>query len=106
MLLVVRPRSEETAGLAAVVRKLVSSKIDAEVASLQTTEEFLREVARPYSFRALFVGAPSILASCLTIIGICASLAQRIVERRKDLGLRIALGANRKSIVSMLVSRT
>ena len=47
-----------------------------------------------------------ILALVLSAIGVYAVLASSVVERRREIGVRIALGADRASVAAMIVRRT
>jgi putative ABC transport system permease protein len=53
---------------------------------------------------ALFVlGAFALLAVTLTIIGVYAVVAYATAQRRREIALRLALGADRRRIVSLVV---
>jgi ABC-type antimicrobial peptide transport system permease subunit len=43
------------------------------------------------------------LNACLTFIGITAILGRGVIERRKDIGILAAIGANKKTIYLVLL---
>jgi predicted permease len=63
-----------------------------------------RSVAEP-RFRTLIVSAFAGFAVLLTGVGIYGVIASVVQQRRREIGLRIALGANRTAVVSAVARR-
>ena len=63
-----------------------------------------RSVAEP-RFRALLIGAFAGFGVLLAGVGIYGVIASVVQQRRREIGLRIALGANRAAVVTAVVRR-
>ena len=57
-------------------------------------------------FQARLISTFSILALLLAAIGIYGVLAYAVTERTREIGIRMALGANKNHITRMLLKRT
>jgi putative ABC transport system permease protein len=87
----------------AALARLDPNEAPQSVAALETIVD--RTVADP-QFRARLVGAFSLAGLLLAAIGLYGVLAAAIVERRREIGVRMALGADRRSIIRMIVRQT
>jgi putative ABC transport system permease protein len=91
-------------GAAQAVRAAIHS-VDAQIAidRMNTMERFQHDsVASPRVMTillGLFAGLAVLISSC----GIAAAMALSVSQRRNEFGIRMALGASRESIVSMVV---
>lgn len=56
-------------------------------------------------FRAMLIGAFAVAATMLAAVGLYAAMAHFVVRRRRELGIRMALGANRADVVRMVLWR-
>jgi ABC-type antimicrobial peptide transport system permease subunit len=62
-------------------------------------------IAEPQFHTRLF-GVFSTLALALAAVGVYGVLASSVAERRREIGIRIALGAGNASVAAMIVRRT
>jgi putative ABC transport system permease protein len=74
--------------------------------SLQTMDASLSEQVAEPLFQARLLTAFSLLALLLAAIGTYGVLAYDVSERTRDIGIRIALGAESSRVVRMIVART
>ena len=104
MFLVLRTAGDPAVPLAqvrAAVRELDSSQ---PVYDAATMEERLWLSIAPQRFSALLVGAFAVLAMILGAIGIYGVLAFSMARRTREIGIRVALGAQRLDLLRTVIS--
>lgn len=75
------------------------------ISDLGTLEERTAErVAQP-RFSMLLLGLLALLATLLAAVGLYAVMAHSVLQRQKELGLRLALGARRADILRLVVAQ-
>lgn len=70
---------------------------------LATAEQLVWEAVSEERFRTLLVSAYSGLAIVLAIVGVYGVIAFTVARRRREIGLRLALGAEASAIFRMIV---
>ena len=70
---------------------------------LSTAEQLIWESVSEERFRTLLVSAYSSLAIVLAIVGVYGVIAFTVARRRREIGLRLALGARTRTIFGMIV---
>jgi putative ABC transport system permease protein len=103
---VARPRSGEAESLAPGMRNVITL-VDPNQApeSLATMDDLVGTTIAEPQFHAKLVGAFSVMAVVLAAVGIYGVLAASVFERRREIGIRMALGAARGTVVGMMLKR-
>jgi predicted permease len=99
---VMRTVGDPTA-LAGTVRR-TAAEISPEVPlSFTTMEAQVSKGVRDPRFRALLFGIFAAFAVCLAMAGVYGVMAYSVQQRSKEIGLRIALGATRASVLRLIL---
>ncbi len=91
---------------ASLVRQEIS-KLDRELAieSIQTMDEQVRDVVAPQRFSTLLAGVFAAMGLLLASVGLYGLLAYTTAQRRKEIAVRMALGAERRTVVGMVIGQ-
>jgi putative ABC transport system permease protein len=104
MNLLVRTAADPNAMVSAVRAQIAAIDPDQPVTNVQTVDEIMDSSRAQPRFVLLLLGIFSAAALVLAIIGIYGVLAYSVAQRRQELGIRLALGAERSDILNMVVA--
>ena len=95
-----------TAGIADELRGIVAAIDPAmPVSGVETAEEMLGGVLLPMRVAASALGAFGVLAVMLAITGIHGLVAYAVTRRRREIAMRVAVGASQLRILGLIAAR-
>jgi predicted permease len=103
MNLLVRTATDPHGMVSAVRGQIAAIDSDQPVTSIQTVDELMDGSRAQPRFILMLLGVFSAAALVLAIIGIYGVLAYSVAQRRQELGIRLALGAEKSDILRLVV---
>jgi predicted lysophospholipase L1 biosynthesis ABC-type transport system permease subunit len=73
------------------------------VEKVATMEDLVERATAPWRFSAWTLGLLSLLALALASLGVYAAISQSVVERTREIGVRVAVGALPREIVGLIL---
>jgi ABC-type antimicrobial peptide transport system permease subunit len=72
---------------------------------IRTMEQAIAESIAPRRFNLLLLGTFALVAMFLAVLGVYGVVSYAVAERTQEIGIRLALGAERARVVRMIVSQ-
>jgi len=86
-----------------IVRAVQSVDQDARIADIQTVAQTLSDSSAEPRFQTALVGSFAVLGFILAIIGIYGVISYSVVQQTHEIGVRMALGAQRGDILHRIL---
>jgi putative ABC transport system permease protein len=104
--LVVRTRSDDVSGMTTAIRSAIK-QVDQEqyIPAIETMDQLLAESVARRRFNMLLLGIFASLALVLAAVGIYGVMSYSVTQRTHEIGIRIALGAQTRDVIRMVVSQ-
>jgi hypothetical protein len=103
--IVVRTDGGHAAALASVLRRELSSIIpDAGNFEVQTMAAAMVPELRPWRMGAILFSSLGVLATIVACVGIYGVIAYRVAQRTREMGVRIAIGAQTSDILNLVLA--
>jgi putative ABC transport system permease protein len=105
MSLVIRVAGDPQAQIPAVRGVLRGMDPELPLADARPMEEVFARSMAPRRLHVTLVGAFALLAIVLAAVGIYGVIAYDVLHRTREIGIRIALGASRSSVLAAMLGR-
>ena len=99
----IRLRGRDGSGGATIQRELASIDSGVVVGDIETAQHFVDRYFAYPQFRAALLVAFAAIAFLLALVGLYGVVSQLVAHRVREIGIRIALGATRPNILTMVV---
>jgi putative ABC transport system permease protein len=87
----------------AITKALAAVDPTQSIFSVKTLEQTLDDSIAPRRFNLMLLSTFAIVATVLAALGVYAVIAYSVAERTHEIGIRLALGAERNRVVRMIV---
>jgi putative ABC transport system permease protein len=105
MNLILRSSVEPHSLVSSVRAQVLAVDPDQPVSNIRTAQELLEEGRAELRFTALLMGAFSVTAFGLALIGLYTVLGYSVAQRRRELAIRFALGANKAAVTQLVLQQ-
>jgi putative ABC transport system permease protein len=103
--LLIRTASDPASLMRPIEQRLQALDPDMDISGFRTMEQLVgRQLVRP-RFNMLLMGVFGSVALIMAAIGIYGVISYSVAQRKREIGIRVALGAGERSIVGSVVGR-
>ncbi len=103
--LAVRTAGDPESAIAAIRSQVAKVDPDQPLAEIKTLDRVMTDALIGLSYVAVMMTVLGVIALVLSAVGVAGLMAYSVTERTHEIGVRMALGAQRNSVLRMLVAR-
>lgn len=103
MYLVVKTAGDPTLLIEPIRREVLALDSMQPISSVSTMEAYLNETTSNEGFMAILMGIFAIVALILASVGIYGVMSYVTVERKQEMGIRLALGAKSSEVLRLVI---
>lgn len=103
MSVVVRTHRDPQALVPALTKEVQSVDKDLPLLHVKTLDEYVGDSIADARFQTILLGSFGALAFVLTAFGLYGVISYTVAHRTREMGVRLALGADRDSILAMII---
>jgi putative ABC transport system permease protein len=101
--IIVRTSANPMVMVPAIVRVVGSADRDAVITHIETVDQIIADSAAEPKFQTVLLGSFGVLGLLLAVIGVYGVVSYSAVQRTHEIGVRMALGAQRADILRMVL---
>lgn len=103
MSVVVRSVGDPQAMVPALTKEVQSIDKDLPLLRVRTLDEYVGNSIADTRFQTILLGSFAVLAFVLTAVGLYGVISYTVAHRTREMGVRLALGADRDAILAMII---
>jgi putative ABC transport system permease protein len=94
-----------TSVMSTIRRHAMEMDPDQPIYSVQSMDDALAELSRPMKFQVASIAIFAAIALVLAIAGLYSVISYSVMQRKQEIGIRIALGAQPAKVIRMILSQ-